>query len=318
MLKFNIVSKFFKSPSENTDSLNKVANHWDSVQVERKELQNKWYDWGDHPKVAELVYNELFGSKDISIFDYIRKEHPGFSKFNALSLCCGPGTFEKMLVENGVFAEVTGIDIAPGLIVDANASKSDLEDKLSFIEGDVNAGNFGHNTYDIVIAKAALHHIENLEQLMEGVKRCLKPGGHLVTIDFFGPTRFQWTETQLAEAIKFTRENVPPELRLKSDGKEYKVTRPTIEQVIEVDPSEAIRSGEIERFIHDYFKEIQTFKLGGTLLNLILDTSIINNFDESNDVHNQVIEDAFRLERKLIDVGILGSDFKFIIAEIDK
>ncbi len=82
-------------------------------------------------------------------------------------------------------------------------------DKLDFIVCDVNSGNFGNDKYDVVFAKAALHHVEQLGSLMQGIRQCLKPDGHLVTIDFFGPTRFQWTGCQLQAANNFIAENMP-------------------------------------------------------------------------------------------------------------
>jgi len=314
----NFISKLFNPSKDAEGDTATAANHWDKVQSERKALDYKYFDWGDHPTLTQLVYGELFDSKKQGILDYLVENYPEFSSKKALSLCCGPGTFERTLVESNVFADVAGLDVAPGLIADANAARHPFEDRLSFKLGDVNLGDFGQNNFDIVFAKAALHHVERLEPFMEGIRNCLKSGGHLITIDYFGPSRFQWTDVQLEVSSKFVEDSIPLALRRRADKAIYSVTRPTVDEMIKIDPSEAARSDELEGSIKDNFKNINSFDLGGTLLNLIFDSSIINNFDEHNDSHNNILEKAFRLERKLIASGKLRSDFKFLIAEIDK
>ena len=54
--------------------------------------------------------------------------------------------------------------------------------------------------------------------------------------------------------------------------------------------------------------------LGGTLLKLIFYGDVTNNFDAENPEHNRIIEEAFQLERSLINNGALGSDFRLLIA----
>ena len=50
-------------------------------------------------------------------------------------------------------------------------------------------------------------------------------------------------------------------------------------------------------------------------MNLLLYGDIVNRFDPADDAHNAVIREAFLLERLLMDLGVLGSDFRLIIAE---
>ena len=227
------------------DTNYRVARHWEDFHSGVTEKQLKWTDWGDHPKVIELIQQQVFGGKDISLFDFLKHEYPGITDANALSLCCGTGSFERSLVEAGVFKHVTGMDISQGLIDQANANPGAFGQQLNFIVDDVNKGKFGTDKYDIVFAKAALHHIEHLEDLMLGVGNCLTTNGRLIALDFFGPTRFQWTDRQLEAANKMVQSAMPKSVRLREDGSAFEVTRPTIEQMIELDPSEAVRSGKV-------------------------------------------------------------------------
>ena len=170
-------------------------------------------------------------------------------------------------------------------------------------------------SYDVVFAKAALHHIENLEHVFEQVVRCLRPGGLLIAIDFFGPTRFQWTDAQLAACNAFWQTRVPPDLRLEPDGRQTPpVERPLVQDLVAMDPSEAVRSSDLHALLKSRFELEHDIPLGGALLNLLLSGDRVNRFDPDNEAHCQVIREAAAHERALMDAGVLASDFRFIVA----
>lgn len=293
-----------------------ASETWNQWQRARKLNPSQYVDWGDHPTILALLYEELFGSPSTSVFDYLKHAYPDLSNCHVLSLCAGDGSFEKLLLEQRVFGSITGIDIANERVEAANAQVAEFEGRLNFIVGDVNKGDFGKACYDVVFAKAALHHVEQLEVMFAGIRRCLKPGGRLVTIDFFGPTRFQWTDAQLAAANHFVNTAVPDTLCRRADGSLHRnISRPAVAAMIAMDPSEAVRSGDIYYLIKQNFSQIREFHVGGTLLNLIFDTAVVNNFDCSNEQHNAIVRAAFCYERKLMAENRIGSDFKFIVAE---
>jgi len=294
-----------------------VSKHWDAWQEGRDSSPHIYVDWGDHPTILKHLFQTTFGSPDIDFFQYFKNSHPDFSEKSVLSLCCGDGGFEKALLEREVFAHITGLDISESRVQAALASRGKHANQLDFVVGDVNAANFGLNAFDIVFAKAALHHVENLEGLMQGIARCLRPGGLLVTIDFFGPSRFQWPDAQLAATNWFLKERVPPALRLRRDGTTYEAAvRPTLAEMIAMDPSEAVRSGELDAILRAHFDFCVDLPLGGTLLNLIFYGDVTNNFNADNPEHNRIIEEAFELERSLINKGEIGSDFRLLIANL--
>ncbi len=292
-----------------------AADHWSKWQARVDEEKPKWIDWGDHPTFLELIYEDHFGARDITLFHYLKRDYPFFSNGKALSLCSGDGAFESLLCSNNVFGKITGVDISEYRVHKAARDHANLDARLDFIVGDINQGRYGENIYDAVFAKAALHHIENLETAFAGILACLKPAGYLVTIDFFGPTRFQWTDAQLAYANTCLKE-IPENLRVCRDGTiKSSITRPTIQEMIDADPSEAVRSAEIYQFIQDNFNILNEFALGGPVFNLIFTTEIINNFDPDDLSHQHLINNIYRKEQELIASGVLFSDFKFIIAQ---
>ena len=295
-----------------------AGNFWDAWQRKRDTERRpdggspKWVDWADHPRILELVLEKVFGPPRRSLFECLGAAFPQLSGGHALSLCCGDGAFERQLIQTGVLRRVTGIDIAPVRVASAVAAPG-----LDFQVGDANSGNFGRQLYDAVIAKAALHHIECLESAFEGIRRALKPGGCLIAIDFFGPTRFQWTDVQLAAVNRFLADEVPEPLRRQADGTLYSAVRPTPAEMIASDPSEAVRSGEILALLRQNFSRLEIRDIGGTLLQLIFSGSIVNNFDASSPQHNRIVEQAFALEQSLLACGAIEADFKFVAAYVD-
>lgn len=292
-----------------------AKDFWNRWQEERDSSDSKLADWGEHPAFLSNIYQELFGSSDVTVFEYLRRHFPEFANATALSLCSGDGSFERLLIEQRVFKSIVGVDQAEERVKRALSHHRDLTGQLDFGVSDINLGEFGSNRYDVVFAKAALHHAEDLDGLFLGINRALKPGGHLVTIDFFGPSRFQWTDVQLEHASSFLKKEIPPEYLRTGDGtfKEI-IVRPTVKEMIEADPSEAARSGELMKYITDNFAVVRDFEIGGTLVNLIFTPDVINNFSTEDSEALSIIGKAFRYERELIKGGIIPSDFRFIIA----
>ncbi len=296
-----------------------AAQHWDKWQMQR--TPGRFADWGDHPFAFAQICDNAFGDSDCDFIEFIRRCLPGLGQAHVLSLCCGDGAFEHALLQKGVFGRVTGFDVSPGRVNAGNAVFTSQHGdhgipRIKLDCKDVNTALYGTAKYDVVFAKSALHHIENLEHAFEQIALCLKPGGKLVTIDFFGPSRFQWTQEQLQVRSWFWRHRVPEVLHRDVDGHLIpEIVRPAMEAMIAMDPSEAVRSGELYALLKQYFEPTQDVALGGSLVNLLLYGDIVNRFDPADDAHNAVIREAFLLERLLMDLGVLGSDFRLIIAE---
>ena len=261
-----------------------------------------------------------FGRVDVDFFSFLKERYPRCSQGHALSLCCGDGAFEEQLLQSGVFGQITGLELSPQRIAHGKGRMSQGNDdeisRLQFLQQDVNLGRYGEQCFDVVFAKAALHHIEQLEQAMDGIRRCLRPGGLLITIDFFGPSRFQWTDAQLDACNWFWTHRVPTHLQRGHDGRAVgAITRPTVDAMIEMDPSEAVRSGELHSMLRDQFDVLEDFALGGTVVHLLLSGGRVNHFDASDPLHNAVLEEAVTFEQQLISSGALNSDFRFVVAK---
>src|SRR5947207_4144255 len=118
-----------------------------------------------------------------------------------LDLGCGAGWLSLELARLG--AHVTGIDISPtNLAIGRYMAETNsrnfpflyqrfaglpckLEDfgSVEYVYGDLNRVDFPIHEYDAVVVADSLHHITNIERLVEQVRHTLKPGGRFVGID---------------------------------------------------------------------------------------------------------------------------------------
>jgi hypothetical protein len=89
--------------------------------------------------------------------------------------------------------------------------------------------------------------------------------------------------------------------------------RPTIEAMIDADPSEAIRSAEILETLDPYFEIIERRDIGGTLLHLVLG-GIAQNFNPGNVEDQYHLQRLFDLEDRMLADGSIHSDFVVVTA----
>jgi SAM-dependent methyltransferase len=98
-----------------------------------------------------------------------------------VDLCCGAGPITIFLEEQG--AQVTGIDLAPGLIALARQEAIERGAKVDFVQANVLTYPLGEGIYDVVVCfgNAILdfpHH--SFPQFRDRVCDALKPGGHFI------------------------------------------------------------------------------------------------------------------------------------------
>ena len=95
-----------------------------------------------------------------------------------LDLCCGAGAIAFFLADHG--AEVTGIDLAPGLIDTARREAAKRGSEITFLKGDVLAGSLGNEEYDVAVclgnAISDFPH-RDFVQFRDSVYEALKPDG---------------------------------------------------------------------------------------------------------------------------------------------
>ena len=108
-----------------------------------------------------------------------------------LDLCCGAGGVSFFLEEQG--AQVTGIDLAPGLIALAREEANKRPSQASFSQGNVLTQGLGSGEYDLVVCLGNpivdFPH-EQFSRFRDKVHQALKPAGRLAVEYRDGVLRF--------------------------------------------------------------------------------------------------------------------------------
>jgi SAM-dependent methyltransferase len=270
-------------------------------------------DWTDSDAIIWAHVFPLFDGVDW--YEYLHRHYCREPRAAALSLCCGSGYVERDFVRRGLVATCEGIDISPSAVELARreAHLAGLSDRLTYRVADIETEALQPDSYDLVIAWMALHHLRRLRHVFRQVQRTLRPGGIFVINEYVGPSRFQLPRRQVARINNLLAE-LPPALRRTIDGSVKELYRPPrLSQIIRHDPSEAVRSDRIIPYLRRTFDIAEHIGYGGTLLYGLLQ-GIVHNFEPDNPEHQAVLDRLYTAEREALAGGELSSDFAFAVA----
>jgi len=119
--------------------------------------------------------------------------------------------------------------------------------------------------------------------------------------DFVGPSRFQWTDRNIKYASLF-RATLPRELLTNPhDPKKFlstNITKPSIEEMIKADPTEAAESGKIIPCIRQLLPGAKIIPTGGSIYHTGMN-DVIGNINLNTHIH--IIEFGLLLDRLLLE-----------------
>ena len=160
---------------------------------------------------AEVHADNRWWAEDIVVDRYLAERAPS----SLLSLCCGFGAVEQHLMARlPSVTTCTAIDIAPLAVAEARrrAQAAGLGNAIHYEVADLTDYPWQPRTFDLVVANGALHHLANVEDVLDGVSKTLTPGGHLFANEHIGARRQDFAARQL-ELINAAAYVVPPDLR---------------------------------------------------------------------------------------------------------
>ena len=296
-----------------SDQVNQVKKVWGE--------DNAWKDpevvhWTQLLQVQERMNLLVSGDKQKDRFKYFIDTFIRTPVKRALTLGCGHGELERGLSKYNFAVSHDAVDIADGAIESATRlAKEAGVNNVRYWVADLNTIQLPRYEYDVVFGIASFHHVANLEHLLIQVSQTLKPGGFLFLDEYIGPIQFQWPDEQL-NIINEQIDAMPDRYKTFVAEPHFRkgpMTRPTIEEMNAVDPSEAIRSTHILPMVQAVFDSVVVKGYGGSLLHLLLD-HIAGNFAEHDPAAVTYLDSLFELEDRLIASGKLHHDFAVIVA----
>jgi hypothetical protein len=190
-------------------------------------------------------------------------------------------------------------------------------DKLEYKLFDLECGDYKKlGQYDIIIVCMVAHHVDNLSNFFYKLKELLIPGGIIVLNEYIGPNRF-WHNNNTVEIINKLLTAIDESYKynhLISNGelrKEY--IRTPLSHFLANDPSEAINSEKILKYLSNNFSILENKSYGGQINHMLL-TGIIENFSSSAS-DQTILKLLMAFEEILEESDVITSDFAFIIAK---
>jgi SAM-dependent methyltransferase len=235
-----------------------------------------------------------------------------------LSVGCGTGALERQLHDLKAFERCDAWEIAPGALEIARREAAAARISTIHYElTDIQQKELVPASYQAVWFNGSLHHLSRLEWVLGQVRSALLPGGFVFLNEYVGASRFDFPKRQ-RECIEACFRLLPERLRRSFvAGQEGRLmetpTLPDPVALTHLDPSEAVRSGEILAVLGQNFDVVAQNLCGGTILQFLL-SGIAGNFRSEDREAIKILEILFAIEDSLIDSGELGSDFVVLAA----
>ena len=213
------------------------------------------------PIPVRLYINErITGDAHLWPFDAVQRVYPKRYE-RALSIGCGTGALERDLIRRDMCGHVDAFDASVASIAIARRAAADehVLHRIRYFVADFNEPAFPHAKYDAIFIHQALHHVGKLEKLLRAVLSALRPGGLFYLDEYVGPSRDQWSDEEFE----------PYAAQFKTFPRALRRTDELPLPIHPDDPTEAIRSGEIEEQLRIGF-DIEHFRgYGGAILSVI-------------------------------------------------
>jgi 2-polyprenyl-3-methyl-5-hydroxy-6-metoxy-1,4-benzoquinol methylase len=285
---------------------NLVQKHWDKYGAKPAK------QWLHNVFVRKKILLEPLGwYKGLDWFNWLQRTYFEQPVPSALSICCGSGQHERRLAQLNVAEKIEGFDISEGQLERARQLAAEKGyHQIEYQQHDIQKCPLKTNKYDLILAVAGLHHLDNLSYVFEQFSKALKPDGILVLSEYVGPNHMDHPQFE-RELIQKTLDVLPTELKVKGSNGAIleRAGHQTKEQAIARDPSEGIKSAEIMENLYKYFYSEVEIEMGHSLLRECL-YDIADNFEE-NPAHEKILLDLINLDRSLRNYGLLQNHHVF-------
>lgn len=173
----NLVEKAVFAEEEEIHDLPPIASYWANLHL--------------IPRCQALGFDGV----DDFYFEYVQASlapAAASGKRTIASIGCGNGDLEIRLARRLKDAGREGfvidcIDFNEAMLarLRRNATRAGVADVLNPVRSDFNIWT-ANTSYDVVIANQSLHHVTDLEHLLDEVRACLRPGGRFLSVDMIG------------------------------------------------------------------------------------------------------------------------------------
>jgi SAM-dependent methyltransferase len=148
----------------------------------------------NHPLILKYKAKMLSGRGDFREYAdwtaFLKEAYP--TRRRSLSLGAGLGRVEHYLVKTGFCPKIEAID----LCMSVNEATRIQDSRIAAQAGDLNFVELPENQYDFIICHGILHHLINLEHVLDQINKALTDDGLALIYEFVGETQWQFSESR--------------------------------------------------------------------------------------------------------------------------
>jgi len=142
------------------------------------------------------LYRKFAGKYFLKIHKKIAEQILARNPKDLLDIACGPGDFLFYLSNLVPDINLTGTDIAPGMVEHASEK---LHGKAKILESNGETQPFPESSFDLITIMMAFHHFSKKLETLQNIKKLLKSNGMLIIADVVARSDFQkkfWNTTE--------------------------------------------------------------------------------------------------------------------------
>lgn len=298
-----------------------LAGRLDSVWGDPAVWVENGLQWTHVQAVSDRMHEQITGDASITPLEWffaVVGAHRPLPLRRVLVLGCGQGHVERQVARFGWSGEIVAIDLSAKVLEVARANAQAAGAQVRYIQADMNClpvgqQGFERGSFDAVLGVSSVHHCADLENLYASVAALLAPAGWFYLDEYVGPDRFQYPNQQV-RFMNQLLDLLPERLRTTFDGRlKGNLWRPSVEEVVAVDPSEAVHSSALLPLLDRYFEVHEHRPYGGALLRVVL-ADIAQNFRDA--AAEPYLHGLLQAEEDLFRSGRLQRDLACVIARV--
>lgn len=290
----------------------RAAGHWSKVSTTGQPPHVRWWE---SPAIIEHVNEKICGRRlpllGAGTVELIERKFPGRKFPKAISIGCGHGEKEMMLVTAGLVEEFHLFELSRVRIEAGKKRASELGIQRNVIfHNEDGLRHQKRNSFDLVHWSGSLHHMLNADKAIGLSHAALKSNGLFFMDDFVGPTRMQWSDKMLRMASRVRA--ALPEKFLQNpyqpgDLLPRRLHRPKRWRMLLSDPTECADSAAIIPSLQKWFPSIGITPTGGAIYHLALN-DVLHNIDEIRD--REMVNKLLKID----DLCTLQGEYHYAVA----
>ena len=224
-----------------------------------------------HPLIVSYLNRIMSGDDDYNWLDWLL-DSARLSGCVA-SLGSGIGYYEERILKESKIDQIDLYELCPENNNRARDRLFRFGAKVEYHNQDLNFPNLKKNTYSLILSRFFLHHIINIEFLLEEINDSLTEDGIFVLYDYIGESRYRWSKNKVLFVNSVLNEITPSEIVTWKLGSHpgSELIAPDLPDLFSVikknSPFETIRSEDIPNLIDLYFgsSAIRDIRYGAVL-----------------------------------------------------